>query len=450
MVLGKKPDVPTQEATATDLATAVVTAKVSTWEQPFNIKMDGEAATYRIVTIGSEVAGRILKKSEKARSGTFVRKGELLFEIDSTNYQLEIDLLTAQLLQSEEELNAVAVDIENSAKMAELAEEDLELQRKQLERTKQLLARRTANDSDMEASMKLELVARNSLQTLRNEQSSLIQQQKTRAANKALVQSQLDRAKVDLERCKVVSTLDGRIIDDVVEEGDYIKAGDIMVHVSDSSRMEIKTKFRAEELAWVWQQHAVNAKAGVTPTATNDPIDLPNIPCEVGFEFEGVETIWDGFVSRIEGTGIDRDTRTFPCRILIPEPQKTRVNDSAGGRAAISPPTLLSGMFVTIRVPVESPLPLLKLPLEAVRPGGQVWLNRDGKLDVIEVSLAHVEGETALIRSDGSGIVAGDLVIVSPLVSVVEGMSLKEDGEKTVAAPATTPEQEQPEVETSK
>ena len=88
--------------------------------------------------------------------------------------------------------------------------------------------------------------------------------------------------------------------------------------------------------------------------------------------------------------------------------------------------------------------------MEAVRPGGQVWLNRDGKLDVIEVSLAHVEGETALIRSAGSGIAAGDLVIVSPLVSVVEGMSLKEDGEKTVAAPATTPEQKQPEVEASK
>ena len=38
------------------------------------------------------------------------------------------------------------------------------------------------------------------------------------------------------------------------EEGDYIKPGDPLVHVSDSSRMEIKCSLKSEELAWVWQQ----------------------------------------------------------------------------------------------------------------------------------------------------------------------------------------------------
>ena len=444
IVFGKKPEVPTQDAAATDLATTVVTANVTTWNQPFNIQLDGEAVTYRVVTVGSEVVGRIVKKSPIARSGTFIKKGDVLFEIDSTNYQLEIERLSAKLKQKEEELKAVTVDIENAATLTKLAEEDWNLQQKQLERMQQLQARRTANETEVEAAMKQELVARNTLQTLRNQERTLAQQLKTKAADRALVQSELDRAKVDLERCKVVSTLEGRIVDDVVEEGDYVKAGDTLVHVSDSSRMEIKTKLRAEELAWVWQQHVINAKAGDVPPLSSDPINLPDISCEVGYTFEGVETIWDGYVARIEGTGMDRDTRTFPCRILVPEPRKTRVNDSVGGRAAVSPPTLLSGMFVTIRVPIESPAPLLKLPLEAVRPGGQVWVNRDGKLDIVEVSLAHVEGETALIRSTGSGLTDGDRVIISPLVSVVEDMPLKEKEvakttDKPAAAKLSTP-----------
>jgi len=426
---GKKPEVSTQEMAVTDQSTPVVTAIITAWDQPFNIDLDGEAVTYRIVTVGTEVTGRIVQKAEISRSGTFIKKGDLLFKIDSTNYQLEIDRLTAQLLQTEEELNAVAVEVENSVEMVKLTEEDWELQKNHLERMKQLQVRRTANDTEVEAAMKQELVARNALQTLRNQQRSLAQQKKTKAANRALVQSQLDRAKVDLERCEVLSPLEGRIVDDLVEEGDYIKEGEPLVHISDSSQMEVKTKLRAEELAWVWQQHAIGNKTAEPLVVSGDPINLPNIQCEVGYKFEGVETIWDGHIAGIEGTGMDRDTRTFPCRILVPEPRKTRVHDSSGGRASVSPPTLLSGMFVAIRVPVESPLALLKLPLEAVRPGGQIWINRNGQLDIVDVTLAHVEGEIALIRRDGSGMVDGDRVIISPLAAVQEGMSLKEDGE---------------------
>ena len=202
----------------------------------------------------------------------------------------------------------------------------------------------------------------------------------------------------------------------------------MLVHISDSARMEIKTKLRAEELAWVWQQHAVINKASGKTEVSQDPLNLPKIPCEVGYVFEGVETIWDGYVARIEGTGLDRDTRTFPCRILVEEPRKTRFNDSSGGHATVSPPTLLSGMFVNVRIPVESPLQLLRVPMEAIRPGGQIWVDRDGMLDILAVNLANVQGQDALIRQDGSGLQPGDRVVVSPLTSVREGMKLREAG----------------------
>lgn len=430
MVLGKKPEVPTNDAKTVDASVPVVTAEVADWNLPFNINTDGEAVTYRVVTVGAEVQGRIVKKTTAARGGTFVEKGQLLFEIDPTDYELAIDQLKAQLLQTQEELNAVSVDVENAADLVKLAEEDLNLQKNQLDRMKSLKQRGTANDTEVEAAMKQELTARNALQSLRNQQRTLTQQLKTKAAGKALVEAQLAKAEVDLRRCQVVSPLEGRIVEDEVEEGDYIKPGEVLIHISDGSRMEVKTKLRSEELAWVWQQQIgdVNAPAGI------DPLNIPKVPCEVAYMFEGVETIWDGYVARLEGTGIDRDTRTFPCRVLVEKPRETRINDSAG-RASISPPTLLSGMFVTVRIPVESPLTLLRLPLEAVRPGGQLWVMRDSKLNILEVSLAHVEGEIALIRKDGSGLIAGDRVIVSPLASVWEGMLLTENtGSKTEPA----------------
>lgn len=421
-VLGKKPEVPTKDTAAVEQAVPVVTAEVKAWDLPFNVDLDGEAVTYRVITVGAEVQGRIVAKTEAARGGTYVKKGELLFNIDPTDYELEIERLNAQLQQTEEELNATAVDVKNTAELVKLAEEDLQLQDNQLARMKSLKQRGTANETEVETAMKQELLARNALLGLRNQQRTLTQQLKTKAANKSLVVAQLDKAKVDLKRCQVFSPLEGRIVADEVEQGDYIKPGEVLIHISDGSRMEVKTQLRAEELAWVWQQQVAGQKVSA---GIDDPLNIPKVPCEVGYMFEGVETIWDGYLARLEGTGIDRDTRMFPCRVLVEKPRETRFNDSVAG-ATISPPTLLSGMFVTVRIPVESPLPLLHLPLEAVRPGGQIWVMRDGKLKTLEVSLAHVEDEMALIRKDGSGLIEGDRVIVSPLASVRDGMSVKE------------------------
>ncbi|MEZ6127614.1 MAG: HlyD family efflux transporter periplasmic adaptor subunit [Planctomycetaceae bacterium] len=430
IVFGKKPDVPVQEAAAGNQAVAVVTAPVSGWNQPFDIDLDGEAVTYRVVTVGAEVAGRIVTKSMAARGGTYVQKGDLLFEIDDTNYRLGVDRLKAQLAQIDEELKGIAVNLDNTQALLDLANEDVKLQKNQLVRMQKLQTRGTANETEVETAMKQELMARNALQTLQNQKNTLAQQKSTTQASRVLVEAELKRAQEDLARCQVVSPLEGRIVDDAVEEGDYIKEGELLVHISDGSRMEIKTKLRSEELAWIWQQQSVNDRRpspdGAVLPVSMDPLNLPRIPCEVAYEFEGIETIWDGYIARIEGTGIDRETRTFPCRVLVEEPQKTRFNDSAGGRATVSPPTLLSGMFVSVRIPVESPLALLSLPVEAVRPGGQIWAVRDGKLDILEVTLAHVDGNTALVRRDGSGLSAGDRVIVSPLASVKEAMPVSD------------------------
>ncbi|MEZ6123356.1 MAG: HlyD family efflux transporter periplasmic adaptor subunit [Planctomycetaceae bacterium] len=439
IVFGQKPDAPAAERPSTERAAMVTTAEVNDWQQLINIETDGEAVTWRIVTVGAEVAGRIIRKTAGARGGTWVPAGELLFEIDPTNYELEAERLKAQLDQQDEQLRGVSVDLRNTAELISLAEEEAAIQQRHLKRIQDLRGRGTANERELDEAIRQELTARNALQMLKNQQNVLEQQQKTQQAGRALIEVQLNRARVDVDRCRVVSPLDGRMVDDVVEEGDYVKAGDDLVHISDGSRMEIKTKLLPDQLAWVWQQHAFLQKG---ETSSADPINLPPVPCEVGYDFEGVETIWDGYLARVEGTGVDRATRTFPCRVLVEKPQQTRFNDSAGGRAAVAPPTLLSGMFVRIRIPVESPLPLLRVPVEAVRPGDQVWVSDGGRLKIRNITQVHVSGHDSLIRRDGSGLKAGDRVITSPLPSVQEGMLVRdvEEGDVSKEQPQTNSE----------
>jgi len=286
---------------------------------------------------------------------------------------------------------------------------------------KSLQSRNSATEIEVEDAIREELTSRNALQTAKNTQTTLTQELVTRKAARTTTEAQLERVLEDIKRCTILAPLDGRIVDDLVEEGDYLGNGDDVVHISDGSRMEIKTKLLAEQLAWVWQQRAEPiGEVGL------DPLNIPEVECKVGYEFEGVTTYWNGRLARIEGTGIDRETRTFPCRVVVNEPRKTFLEDSAGGQAIVTPPTLLSGMFVDVVIPITSPLPLLRLPLPAVRPGSRVWLMRDGKLKILEVSLVHVGDDFALVRRDGSGLAAGDRVITSPLPLAIEDMEVRQ------------------------
>jgi len=437
MFFGRSPEVAvdTSRQETASVAPLVETAEVKPWNRSFRLDIDGEASTYRILTVGAEVTGRVRKKSEMSRSGTFVQRGDVLFEIDPVNYQLDEQRLMARVAQAQEELRAIEVDLENTAALLKLVQEDNELQKAHLERVRSLFNRKATSETELDTAARAELTARNAVQMQQNQLSTLTQTKKTREASLRLAETELERTRVDLHRCTVVSPITGRIVDDMKEEGDYVKPGDELVHVSDSSRMEIKCSLKGQELSWIWQH---GQKLNPEPIATSesspaasvsedgrvaDPFKLPNVPCEIAFEFEGVETIWDGYLSRYEGTGMDRATRMFPCRVIVNEPEKTRVN-ATSGQVSVSPPTLLSGMYVTVRIPIDSPVPLLQVPAESIRPGGQVWIVRDNKLRVVSMTLVRVDGDFALVRQDSALLQAGDRVITSPLASISEGMAV--------------------------
>lgn len=426
-LFGQPPEPETDNQPQVDQAVLVEVEQVSEWSDAVHIVADGEATTYRIVTLSSEVDGRILEKPEAARGGMFVREGEVLFRIDPRNYELEAERLKQQLSQSLEEQRATQIEISNTAELIALAQEELVLQDKQLARLRVLQQRGTANDREVEEAMKQRLLSRNALVTLQNQKRAAEQKIETQKAAAKVTQSELNRVNQDIERCTIRSPLTGRIVDDTVETGDYIRAGTNLAHISDSSRMEIRTKLQSEQLAWVWLQHEVMKNPLSTqkqPEKSIDPLNLPPVACEVAFEFEGVETIWDGYIARLEGTGIDRDTRTFPCRILVEEPGKTRVREEDEGKLSVRPPGLLSGMYVTVRIPVRSPRKLLRLPLEAVRPGGQVWVKRDGELVIVKTNPVYTFDSHVLVQAVESPLQVGDQVVISPLASVENKMPI--------------------------
>ena len=423
LVFGQKPEVPQRQRTDNSVP-LVETSQVSRFTEPLEIEVDGVAVPHRQVTLSAEVAGRITRKNDKCRAGRYVHKGDFLLQIDPTDYELEVARLESELKQADEDIKAVEVDIKNAEALIRLAREDLDLRRKELLRTRSLFSSNALSESNYDEARRLELASRNALQTLENQLAAHRQRKLTLAAARNRVTVQLNRAKADLRRAKVEAPIDGTVVSDFVEEGDYVRRGDRLVLLNESSCMEIKCSLRLDQLYWLWLSDARSPGTRANP---QQRFELPKCKAEVVFRYSGAEYVWDGELARYEGTGVDEKTRLVPCRVRVDQPTHARAVTQAAAVSADAVPVLLSGMFVTVRIPVNPPVPFLAVPDVALRPGGVVWVVRDGRLhfEAVEVVMTQ-DGQVVVRPGKGSQLQPGDKVITSPLPNVRKGMAVKE------------------------
>ncbi|MEZ6057968.1 MAG: HlyD family efflux transporter periplasmic adaptor subunit [Planctomycetaceae bacterium] len=416
---GQKPEVTTQ--IPEPVTPTVQTLKIGPSTGEFVIDVDGVSVPFRQVTLSAEIDGQIVFKAPEARAGSFVEAGTPLIEIDSTNYQLEVNRLAAMVAQADATLKSIDVQISNATTMAQLAYEDEKLQRKDLERTQSLAAGGAATDVSIDVSRGKELAARRSVQSLRNELALLAEQKKTQQVARQLSVAQMDRAIADLGRTKVSAPLTGTVVVDSVEQNDYVRKGDPLLRISDSTKIEVKTSLTVDELYWLW----MNAGLLSPETTLSDQrrLEIPQTPVEVVFGFRGVDYVWKGEMSRYEGSGVDAQTRTVPCRVLVESPGDVEARSTTGG-LAVNVPALYTGMFLEVRIPIRSPVPLVELPTAALRPGKEVWVVRDGRLTVTKVDVVRTEEGRVFVRADANTVSSGDEVVVSPLSNVQSGMAV--------------------------
>ena len=429
LVFGQRPEMTRREEAGTK-APLVETAAVRAFDKKLPIEVDGVAIPYRQVKLSAEVPGRITRKEANSRAGSYVHQNEVLLQIDPTDYDLEVARLRSEAAEADENIKAAEIDIANTRKLIDLAQQDLVLQRKDLTRREKLRATRAISENDLDDARRLELVKRNALQTLQNQLASHTQRKRTLQAARKRVAVEIQRADADRKRTRVVSPVSGTVVVEYVEQGNFVKKGDPLFLINETSRMEVKCSLRMNQLYWLWMQRGSAERSASSRPESR--FELPNTKVEVAFRLRGVEYVWDGVLSRYEGTGLDTKTRMIPCRVRVDAPTHVRTVavGSAAGRTAVrgfSMPALFSGMFVTVRIPVAPAVPLLAIPSVALRPGGRVWVVRGGVLRLVTVSVILTEGDTVVVSQPSEGVLQpGDKVVTSPLPSVSAGMPVTE------------------------
>jgi hypothetical protein len=410
------------------VAPLVHTAAIRPHEGSLDIAVDGVVAPFREIEVAAEVAGKVVFKDEACNGGRFVTRGMRLIKIDPRDYELAVRRLENQLEQADANIEELQVEISNSAALIELAQGQVKLEQNEVNRLAGLIQERIVTDSTLDRAKQTELNARNGLVQLENQLQLLKTRQRGLASARDLVVTDLEKAKLDLERTEIVAAVDGVVIDDMIERDSFVQKGEPIFKLEDTSAVEVKCRLKMEELNWVWRQTGQEFN-GLGADSTG--YQIPQIPVTVRYQLSDRRDVhyeWQGVLARFDGMGLDEATRTVPCRVRVDNPRDVKVVSHKEAREETQPsggpPALVRGMFVTVTFHVDQPSALLLIPERAVQPGKTVWLVNDGRLeekaslDLIElIQVRNTEGDVEscwLVEAAETGLAAGDRVVVPP------------------------------------
>ncbi len=399
-----------------------------------DFKVDGVVIPFKRIEVPVEVSGVVSERSEKCRIGHFIEKEDVLVQIASREYQLEVRQLEEQLEQAEASLNELELNIASRERKVVIAQETLKIKSRDLARMKQLNSRNVVTDTDVDASRLEELESRNSSQ-LELDQLEMEKATRTRLkSSRDLAAVQLERARFDEERCTVRSPISGVITQEPAEEGVFLQRGATVATVQDVSTMEIRCSLNMRQMKWLLNSREVHS-AGSTGSGLSSAANMyriPPTPVTVQFEVDGTENSWEATLVSFDGAEVDRQTRLVSCRVYVRQSKGHANSASVNSHDQQTPQvSLMTGMFVKLLVHSKPQSELLQIPEAALNPGDEVWVvtpveaaqetssSQDsqltsGSLRRVHVRVAHSVGDMILVYA-GDLLNVKDQVVVSPL-----------------------------------
>ncbi len=201
---------------------------------------------------------------------------------------------------------------------------------------------------------------------------------------------------LNLERTRISLPFDGVVVSESIDVGQFVTMGARLARVYGTDAVEVRVPLDSREMAWF----SVPTRAGGSgPEA------------EVTAEFGGMSFTWKGRVKRMEAE-VDQTSRMVHVVVEVEKPY-----DSNRER-----PALLPGTFVNVTIFGRTLADVVAVPRYAVHEGDRVWVFSDGAMDIRDVQVARSDRESALVTS---GLDSGDLIVLTPLDAVTDGMALR-------------------------
>ena len=189
------------------------------------------------VTISAESTGKIISLS--AEEGQTVQMGEILGEIDSTQYCLQRKQLRAQQ-------NAILSSRPDVQKQLAATDEQIIKFKTELSRVENMLKDGAATRKQLDDVQAQLRIAEGQKEALL---STLTSNTSTINSNAAALGAQIDLLSDNIKKCQITSPINGTIISKYSQKGEFTAVGRPLFKVADLENMYVRAYFTSEQLS---------------------------------------------------------------------------------------------------------------------------------------------------------------------------------------------------------
>lgn len=370
-----------------------------------------------------EVSGKIVSVSQDFKKGNFVHSGQVLLNIDPTNYELTVNRMTANIESIKAQLAELDSQEKNYQTSLKIQQTLSGLKKKELERNEQAMKSMSISSSALDQSV---MEYQSQLAQVQEIDNSLNLIPTSRLALHAELKSsevQLEEAQVDLTRAEIKAPFNCRITETSAEVGQYVQQGATVAKADSTSRAEITAQVPLESM--------LKLLAGIDKTPikvtseTMGRLKMDTLRDRFGLKVKvrlvnmNDKAVWDADFTRTDAT-IDAQTRTMGVIVAVDGPYEQII---LGER-----PPLVRNMFCEVEV-IGRPFGEQIVVPRSTLHGGLVYVvDEEDRLQWKKVTVAFTQSDFAVISD---GLTVGDQIVVSDVMPAVEGMLLspKEDQE---------------------
>lgn len=368
-----EPEAQSEGATVeTAMLVDVVAVKRGTFEPV--IVATGTVRPVEDVNLSPLVSGQIIRRDPAFAPGGFVKKNQVLLQIDPSDYRNTLEMRKSEYMQSQTTL-------------------DTEMGRQQI------------------AQQDLQLITDDSLfggNPLSEEERQLVLRKPQLNAVKASIggaKASMEQARLNLNRTTIRAPFDAHILSQNVTEGSQVAQGDILGRIVGTDYYWITATLPVSKLQWLSFPDDESEKGS--------PVKITN-PTAWGIDGSR-EGYLDGQIGALED-------QTRLARVLVKVADPLANTDTTKGK-----PKLMIGTFVEVNIQADPVQNVVRLNRDYVRSNKTVWVMKDEKLEIREVDIVLTDDVYAYIRK---GLEDGEKVVITDLSTVSNGVGLRTDDMK--------------------
>ena len=332
------------------------------------IRAMGTVEPSRDIILSPRVSGEILRRTEAFTPGGLVKKGEMLLQIDPSDYRNVLQQRKSDLRQAVADLN-IEMGRQNVAqKDYQLLDENLSQEQEELIlRKPQLNAARS----------------------------------RVEAARAAVSQAELD-----LQRTTIEAPFDAQVLSRNVNMGSQVARGDNLGRLVGVETYWVEATVPLSKLRWLTFPTDNSSKGS--------PVRVRNRSAWLQGEYR------EGYLYKLVGSLEDR-TRMARVLVSVPDPLGYEKQNQ-------DVPALMIGSYVEANMQAREIRDVIRLDRSYVRDNETVWVMNDGKLHIRDVEIVFKDDQYAYIQQ---GLDEGEKVVTTNLATVVEGAPLRTQADTT-------------------